>query len=229
MFFFKVVLSLFDEGKETIFIIPDTDALGKDEFPELFDSVLTAHPAFAAFVKRTKASVVDVGYELYETKDVLEEISESDFELLQEQKMLKLLDSIDFCIQTRKIKQHKKKKGKSSLFPIIGIGAAVLILIAGAIYKVSRSKEEPLPPDPESVITSDITESSEGSESSENGLEELPINDIISSVPQAAESLPEEPSESSEQDDEEQLPEDNEDPETDPEASATSTEPEGSE
>lgn len=164
------MLSLFDEGKETIFIIPDTDALGKDELPELFDSVLTAHPAFAAFVKRTKASVVDVGYEFYETKDVLEEISESDFELMQEQKMLKLLDSIDFCIQTRKIKQHKKKKGKSSLFPIIGIGAAALILIAGAVYKMMRSKEEP-PPEAASEITSEITESSDGSES---GLEYFP-------------------------------------------------------
>lgn len=226
MYFFKVVLSLFDEGKETIFIIPDTDTLGKDELPELFDSVLTAHPTFTAFVKRTKTAVVDVRYDLYETKDVFEEISESDFELMQEQKMLKLLDSIDFCIQTRKIKQHsKKKKGGSSLFPIIGIGAAALILIVGGIYKMVNSKQEP-PPEVTSEITSDIAESSEGSES---GLEELPINDIISSVPQAAESLPEEPSESLEQDDEEQLPEDDEDPETDSEASATSTEPEGSE
>lgn len=208
MYFFKVVLSLFDEGKETIFIIPDTDTLGKDELPELFDSVLTAHPAFTAFVKRTKTSVVDVGYELYETKDVLEEISESDFELLQEQKMLKLLDSIDFCIQTRKIKQRKTKKGKSSsLFPIIGIGAAALILIAGAVYKMMRSKEEP-PPEPESAITSDIAESSEGSES---GLEELPIDDVISSVPEVVESTAEDPPESSEQDNEDQLPEDAED------------------
>lgn len=225
MYFFKVVLSLFDEGKETIFIIPDTDALGKDELPELFDSVLTAHPAFTAFVKRTKASVVDVGYELYETKDVLEEISESDFELMQEQKMLKLLDSIEFCIQTRKIKQHKKKKGKSSLFPIIGIGAAALILIAGAVYKMTRSNEEP-PPEPENEITSEITESSEGLE---NGLEELPIDDIISSVPEAVESTAENPPGYSEQDDEEQLPEDDEDTETAPINSSTPTEPEGSE
>lgn len=226
MYFFKVVLSLFDEGKETIFIIPDTDALGKDELPELFDSVLTAHPAFAAFVKRTKASVVDVGYELYETKDVLEEISESDFELMQEQKMLKLLDSIDFCIQTRKIKQHKKKKGKSSLFPIIGIGAAALILIAGGVYKMMRSKEEP-PPETESEIISDITGSSEGSEN--NGLEELPFDDIISSVPEIVESTAEDTSESSVQVDEEQFPEDDEAPETAPINSSASTEPEGSE
>lgn len=220
MYFFKVVLSLFDEGKETIFIIPDTDSLGKDELPELFDSVLTAHPAFAAFVKRTKASVVDVGYELYETKDVLEEISESDFELLQEQKMLKLLDSIDFCIQTRKIKQHKKKKGKSSLFPIIGIGAAALILIAGAVYKMMRSKEEP-PPEPENVITSNIMESSEGSKNS--NLEELPIDDIISSVPEVVESTAEDPPESSEQDNEDQLPEDAEDSMADPADSSQSS------
>lgn len=221
MYFFKVVLSLFDEGKETIFIIPDTDTLGKDELPELFDSVLTAHPAFTAFVKRTKASVVDVGYELYETKDVLEEISESDFELLQEQKMLKLLDSIDFCIQTRKIKQRKTKKGKSSsLFPIIGIGAAALILIAGAVYKIMRSKEEP-PPEPENVITSNITESSEGSENS--NLEELPIDDIISSVPEVVESTAEDPPESSEQDNEDQLPEDAEDSMADPADSSQSS------
>lgn len=226
MYFFKVVLSLFDEGKETIFIIPDTDTLGKDELPELFDSVLTAHPTFTAFVKRTKTSVVDVRYELYETKDVLEEISESDFELMLEQKMLKILDNIDFCIQTRKIKQHKKKKGKSSLFPIIGIGAAALILIAGAVYKMMKSKEEP-PPEIESEITSEITESFDGSENS--GFEELPIDDVISSVSQSVEILPEEPPESSEQDDEEQMPEGDEDLETDPADSSTSTEPEDSE
>lgn len=227
MYFFKVVLSLFDEDKETLFIIPDTDTLGKDELPELFDSVITSHPKFTAFAKRTKGAVIDVNYELYETKDVLEEITESEFELMQQQKMLKLLDSIDFCIQVRKIKQHsKKKKGGSAMLLIIGVAAAVVLLIAGGVYKASRSKEEP-PPEIESEITSEITESTD---SSESGLEELPIDDVISSVPEVVESYPEYSLETSDADDYgnesyegdgEQLPENDENP--------TSTESEDSE
>ena len=70
MYFFKAELSLFDEVKETIFLIPNTDNLSKDELPLFSENELTAHPDFAAFVKRTKTSIVDIEYELYNAKDV---------------------------------------------------------------------------------------------------------------------------------------------------------------
>lgn len=187
MYFFKVVLSLFDEDKETIFLIPNVDMLEKNELPVFSENELTAHSKFTEFVKRTKTAIVDVEYELYEVKDVVvvEEMNESEFEQLLDRNKLVLLDSNDFCIQIRKIK-YKRKKG-NSLFPKIGIGAAVLLLIAGTVAKKMRSNEEPTP-EPTSEITSDTAYSSEDLN---NSLGEPPIDEIISSVPEVTESTTE--------------------------------------
>lgn len=189
MYFFKTELSLFDEDKETIFLIPNTDTLEKDELPVFSENELTAHSKFTSFLKRTKTAIVDVAYELYEAKDVVfDEMDAGDagkFEQLLDRNKLELLDENEFCIQTRKIK-FKRQKGKS-LFPKIGIGAAVLLLIVGAAAKKMRSKEEP-PPEPTSEITSEIVYSSE---SISDSLDEPPIEEVTSSVPEAAESTTE--------------------------------------
>lgn len=183
MYFFKAELSLFDEDKETIFFIPNTDTLEKNELPTFSENELTAHPKFTEFAKRTKTAIVDVEYVLYEAKDVVvDEMSEVEFERLLDQNKLVLLDGNNFCIQTRKIK-YKSKKG-NSLFPKIGIGAAVLILIIGAAAKKMRSKADPTL-EPTSEITSDVAYSSESSSSS---FVVPPINEIISSVPEVPES-----------------------------------------
>lgn len=185
MYFFKAELSLFDEDKETIFLIPNTETLEKNELPIFSENELTAHPKFTEFVKRTKTAIVDVEYALYEAKDVVvDEMSEVEFEQLLNQNKLVLLDGNNFCIQTRKIK-YKRKKG-NSLFPKIGIGAAVLVLIIGATAKKMRSNAEPTA-EPTSEITSDIAYSSESSNSS---YDEPPINEIISSISEASESTP---------------------------------------
>lgn len=186
MYFFKVELSLFDEDKETIFLVPNTDALEKDELPVFSENELTAHQKFTAFVKRTKTAIVDVEYELYEAKDVVfDDMDEEKFEQLLNKNKLELLDGNDFCIQTRKIK-YKRKKG-NSLFPKIGIGAAVLLLIVGAAAKKMRSNAEPTT-EPTSEIASEIVYSSEDLNSS---LDEPPIDEIISSAPEVAESTTE--------------------------------------
>lgn len=186
MYFFKVEISLFDEDKETIFLVPDTDALEKDELPVFSENELTAHPTFAAFLKRTKTAIVDVSYQLFEAKDtVLEEMDTEKYEELAEQKKLKLLDGNDFCIQTRKIKNHHKK-GKS-LFPKIGIAAAALLLIVGAVTKKMRSKPQPQP-EPTSEITSDIVYSSESLQSVPEAAESSSVDSSEQSTAQLPES-----------------------------------------
>lgn len=183
MYFFKTELSLFDEKKETIFLVPNVDMLERDELPLFSENELTAHPKFTEFVKRTKTAIVDVAYELYETKDVaVEDMNEDEFEQLVEQNQLNLLDSNDFCIQTRKIKY--KRKGSKSIFPKIGIGAAVLVLIAGAVVKKMQSNAEP-PSEPASEITDSTVYSSE---SLNSGFDEPSVDENISSVPETGES-----------------------------------------
>lgn len=163
MYFFRVEISLFDEEKETIFLIPDTKTLEKDEQPLFSEDALTAHPTFTAFLKRTKTAIVDVAYELYETKEAkIETMDAEKFEELLEQNKLELLDGNDFCIQTGKIKNHHKK-GKS-IFPKIGIAAAVLLLIVGAVAKKMRSEPQPQP-EPTSEVTSGVVYSSENLQS----------------------------------------------------------------
>ena len=101
MYFFKVELSLFDEEKETIFLIPnaDTIAITQGEIPVFSENELTAHPKFLAFVKRTKTSIVDVDYELYSAKDVIfDTMNDEQFEELKDSNKLEMLDSNSFCI-----------------------------------------------------------------------------------------------------------------------------------
>lgn len=181
MFFFRAELSLFDEDKETIFLIPNDDGLPKDELPLFSESELTAHPKFTAFVKRTKTAIVDIEYELYEAKDVvLEEITEEKFDELLDAEKLELLDSNNYCIQTRKI--HYKKQKNSSLFPKIGIGAAVLLLIMGAAAKKMRAKNQPSP-GPVGEITSEVVYSSESSaEEPTDDESSLSVSDITESA-----------------------------------------------
>lgn len=190
MYFFKVEISLFDEDKETIFLVPDTDALEKDELPVFSENELTSHPTFAAFLKRTKTAIVDVAYELYEAKDVVfDEMDAGDagkFEQLLDRNKLELLDENEFCIQTRKIKNHHKK-GKS-LFSKIGIAAAALLLIVGAVTKKMRSKPQPQP-EPTSEITSDIVYSSESLQSVPEAAESSPVDSSEQSTAQLPESL----------------------------------------
>lgn len=184
MYFFKVEISLFDEEKEVIFMIPNTDGLAKDELPVFSENELTAHLKFAAFVKRTKTSIVDVSYQLFEARDtVLEEMDTEKYEELAELNKLKLLDGNDFCIQTRKIKNHYKK-GKS-LFPKIGIAAAVLLLIVGAVAKKTRSKSQP---EPTSEITSEIAYSSESLQSVPEAAESSSVVSLEQSTAQLPES-----------------------------------------
>lgn len=183
MYFFKVELSLFDEDKETIFLIPnaDTIAITQGEIPVFCENELTSHPQFLTFVKRTKTSIVDVEYELYEAKDiVIDKVDEGVFKQLLDRNNLTILDSNAFCIQTRKIKYKKRKKGKP-IFPVIGIGAAVLLLIAAGAYKSinknNNSKSN-------SETTSDISDiSDEISDSSESPLiDDDPTSDFASST-----------------------------------------------
>lgn len=195
MYFFKTVLSLFDEEKETIFLIPDTDGLEKDELPFFSETELTAHPKFTEFVKRTKTAIVDVEFELYETKNAaVGEISAEAFEQMSEQNQLELLDSNNFCIQTRKIKRRKNKKSKL-LFPLIGIGAAALVLIASVTLKKTPPKadtESGILSEVKSGISSDVSDnesdvSDNVSENSllESGLESLTestVSDVVSSI-----------------------------------------------
>ena len=183
MYFFKVELSLFDEDKETIFLIPnaDTIAITQGEIPVVCENELTSHPQFLTFVKRTKTSIVDVEYELYEAKDVvIDKVDEGVFKQLLDCNNITILDKKAFCIQTRKIKYKKRKKGKP-IFPVIGIGAAVLLLIAAGAYKSinknNNSKSN-------SETTSDISDiSDEISDSSESPLiDDDPTSDFVSST-----------------------------------------------
>lgn len=182
MYFFKAELSLFDDDKETIFLIPNIDELPKGELPLFSESELTSHPKFASFVKRTKTSIVDIEYELYEAENFeLEEITEEKFEELREQNKLALLDSNNYCIQTRKIQYKQQKKG-GSLFPKIGIGAAALLLITGAAANKMRAKNQPSP-GPIGEITGEVVYSSESSaEEPTDDESSLSVSDITESA-----------------------------------------------
>ena len=184
MYFFKVELTLFDEDRDTLFIVPKAEQEGENKIPLFSERALTSHYQFITFVKRTKTSIVDVAYELYEAIDFnAEDMDKEEFDELLELNKLVLVDSNDFCIQTRKIK-YKKSKGKggmSSLFPKIGIAAAVLLLIVGAVAKIKRKDEN-------AASTTSSTSTTEGTESSVVSSpiqsEDLPVSEPVPAVPE---------------------------------------------
>lgn len=203
MYFFKVELTLFDEDRDTLFIVPKAEQEGENKIPLFSESALTSHYQFITFVKRTKTSIVDVAYELYEAIDFnAEDMDKEEFDELLELNKLVLVDSNDFCIQTRKIK-YKKSKGKggmSSLFPKIGIAAAVLLLIVGAVAKIKRKDENAasttsstsgVVSSTASVYSSVIEETSNTTEGTESSVvsspiqsEDLPVSEPVPAVPE---------------------------------------------
>lgn len=135
MFFFRVELSLFDEDRQTIFLIPETRE--PDEIPVFSERQLTANPAFKKYTKQHKTGVVDVKYELFKSTAVCEEITDEAFEKMQNENTLDLLDGNEFCIINGKERMRSKSKSSTPIFAIIAI-AFVLILALSAMSQAGK-------------------------------------------------------------------------------------------
>lgn len=158
MFFFRVELSLFDEDRQTIFLIPETSE--PDEIPVFSERELTASPTFKKYVKQHKTGVVDIKYELFKSTAVCEEITDEAFEKMQNENTLEMLDGNEFCVINGKERTHSKSKSITPIFAVIGV-AVLLLLIVGAMSQAGKHTND-------TTTTSDLESEVESSTESDN-------------------------------------------------------------
>lgn len=158
MFFFRIELSLFDEDRQTIYLISETREA--DEIPVFSERELIANPTFKKYVKHHKTGVVDIKYELFKTTAISEEITDETFEKMQNENALDLLDGNEFCVINGKERTRSKNKSSTPIFAVIGV-AVLLLLIVGAMSQAGKHTDD-------TTTTSDLESEVESSAESDN-------------------------------------------------------------
>lgn len=173
MFFFRVELTLFDEERQTLYLYPDTQALGKDETPVFQESALKSNPIFKKYVKRLKTNVVDVEYRLFSTDSALpDELDDDCFSELREKGKLEEIDGNEFCIIVDRAKSGGKKNGgNKSMFAIVAVIAAVMLLFAAMSLKNQPQDSTSIGEEVSSDVPENSEESSDLIDSSEEDLQ----------------------------------------------------------
>ncbi len=130
-FFFKVVLSYFDDERRTFFITPDQSGTDEEGVP-FSENDLHNTAEFKEFVKKTKADVIDVDYIEYAVeydpkKSVVlgSPITDESFSALENGGQLEIIDQNQFPIILKK----PSKGGGSKNYIFFLIFAAVIVLM----------------------------------------------------------------------------------------------------
>ena len=187
MYFFKVVISSFDNEDKTLFIVPEQTA---DENGVPFTEKLVTQTAeYKAFVKETRTEIVDCAYTQYKTDAPLTDgVTEELFEQLMSEGKLTPMDSNTYIITTGK-STKKGGKGKLDMKTILIIGGAAVVLIALLIFSSVSGGDK-------SNETSGSSETVETTETAESAETETPATETTATsktpAPETAETTAEE-------------------------------------
>ncbi len=176
-FFFKVVLSYFDDERRTFFITPDQSGTDEEGVP-FSENDLRNTAEFKEFVKKTKADVIDVDYIEYAVeydpkKSVVlgSPITDESFSALENGGQLEIIDQNQFPIVLKK----SSKGGGSKNYIFFLIVAAVIVLMVlfisaakGGLFGDDMSESESSSESDTGISDGESSETSDESSNTEN-------------------------------------------------------------
>ncbi len=189
-YFFKVVLSYFDDERKTFFITPDQSETDEDGIP-FSENDLRNTAEFKEFIKKTKADVIDVDYVEYaveydpkKSEIINKPITDEIFKELEKDGQLEIVDENQFLILVKIKKQSSGGASKVHIVCLIVAAVIVLGVLAAGVKK--NNTAEDLPSDQTySSDSSDLTETDESSEDNSDdtasGTEEISEPEVTSS------------------------------------------------
>lgn len=175
-YFFKVTLSYFDDEKKTFFITPDQSETDDNGVP-FSENGLQNTPEFREFVKKTKATVIDVDYTEYAVEyepkksDILNKtVTSESFAELEKSGQYEIVDQNQFILVLKK--QKKSSSGSKKSYVVCLMIAAVIVLGVLAYGALNKRNAE--------NVTSNISAGSEVSEISSDDVSDNSGEDEIS-------------------------------------------------
>lgn len=179
-YFFKVTLSYFDDEKKTFFITPDQSETDDNGVP-FSENGLQNTPEFREFVKKTKATLIDVDYTEYAVEyepkksDLLNKpVTSESFAELEKSGQYEIVDQnqFQFILVLKKQKKSSSRSNKSYVVCLMIAAVIVLGVLAYAYGALNKRNTE--------NVTSNISASSEVSEISSDDVSDNSGEDEIS-------------------------------------------------